>query len=287
MRLTGRSARRGVLLFVAVGSLLGAAPAAAVTIGQTGDASAALCDQSLDWLQPSVLAGASYAAPGNGTITSWSTNSSGPAGQQTTMKMFRPVSGLTYQVVGHDGPRTLTPPGLNTFATAIKVKTGDVLGFHTVTDNNRCAFPAANEIFLISLTDLADGSPAEFEAEGEDVSMNISANFVYDNSFTIQGTRRNKKKGTETITLNLPNPGELTATGNGVKASSATAHSSKSVGAGTATLVVKATGKKRRKLNQTGKVKVNLTIAFTPTGGTTGTQSLKVKLKKKALRAAP
>ena len=53
------------------------------------------------------------------------------------------------------------------------------------------------------------------------------------------------------------------------------------VGTGQATLVVKAKGKKRRKLNTTGKVKLNVAITFTPTGGKANIQSLKVKLKKK------
>ena len=40
-------------------------------------------------------------------------------------------------------------------------------------------------------------------------------------------------------------------------------------------------GKKKRKLNETGKVKLNVAITYTPTGGVPSTQSLKVKLKKK------
>ena len=47
-----------------------------------------------------------------------------------------------------------------------------------------------------------------------------------------------------------------------------------------ATLLIKAKGKKKRKLNDTGKVKLNATISYTPTGGTASTHSRKVKLKK-------
>jgi hypothetical protein len=102
------------------------------------------------------------------------------------------------------------------------------------------------------------------------------------NAFTIDGIRRNKKKGTATITVSLPNPGELAATGNGVKASSARqAVISKSVGAGQAQLLIKAKGKKKRKLNRKGKTKLNLAITYTPTLGRSNTQSLKVKLKKR------
>jgi hypothetical protein len=84
---------------------------------------------------------------------------------------------------------------------------------------------------------------------------------------------------TATFTATVPNPGDLTASGNGVKAAAAV--TSKAVGAGPAQLLIKAKGKKKRKLNETGKVKLNVAITYTPTGGDPSTQSTKVKLKKR------
>jgi hypothetical protein len=112
--------------------------------------------------------------------------------------------------------------------------------------------------------------------------VNITAVFEPSNSVTPGETALNKKKGTATLNLTLPNPGDLTASGNGVKASSA-GHAvvSKSVGAGPAQLLIKAKGKKKKTLNETGKVKLNLAITYTPTGGDPSTKSMKVKLKKK------
>jgi hypothetical protein len=116
----------------------------------------------------------------------------------------------------------------------------------------------------------------------EDDWYRVLDHAIVSNAFTIGTISRNKKKGNATITVNLPDPGQLVGSGTGVKASSAGgAVISKSVGTGQATLVVKAKGKKRRKLNATGKVKLNVAITFTPTGGKSNTQSLKVKLKKK------
>jgi hypothetical protein len=100
------------------------------------------------------------------------------------------------------------------------------------------------------------------------------------NAFTLGTTTRNKKKGTATLTVNAPNPGELSGSGNDAKVASA-AVTSKSVGAGPAQLLIKAKGKKKRKLNETGKVKLKVAITYTPTGGDPSTQSIKVKLKKK------
>ena len=56
---------------------------------------------------------------------------------------------------------------------------------------------------------------------------------------------------------------------------------SKSVGVGSAQLLIKAKGRKKRKLKKNGKVKLNVGITYTPTGGDPATQSLKVKLRKK------
>jgi hypothetical protein len=50
---------------------------------------------------------------------------------------------------------------------------------------------------------------------------------------------------------------------------------------GAAELQIKAKGKKRRKLNRTGRVKLNLAISYRPTDGDTRTQSLKLKLIKR------
>jgi hypothetical protein len=101
------------------------------------------------------------------------------------------------------------------------------------------------------------------------------------NGFSFGELKRNKKKGTATLNLTLPNPGELTASGDGVRAASAgRAVISKSVTAGPAQLLIKAKGKKKKTLNETGKVKLNVVVTYTPTGGDPSTQSTRVKLKK-------
>ena len=46
-------------------------------------------------------------------------------------------------------------------------------------------------------------------------------------------------------------------------------------------MVVKATGKKGKTLNGPGKVKVKVTLTFTPTGGTAGSLPVTVKLRKR------
>jgi hypothetical protein len=215
----------------------------------------------------------------NWTLISWSHQAGAAANQQAKLKVWRQVSGLTYTVVAQDGPRMLTSGVLNTFMASIPVKPGDILGITPVSGGVSCAFGPAGETYYLGSGDAATGAQVTFTAH-TGRRLNISATLEPTNTFSIGETRLNKKKGTATVRVNVPNPGDLMATGKGVKASGA-AVTSKAVGAGEATLTIRAKGKKKRKLNDTGKVKLNAAITFTPTGGTPSTQSTKVKLKKK------
>ena len=124
---------------------------------------------------------------------------------------------------------------------------------------------------------------AEVDGAGYFNASTDAVSIAPSNSFTFGAVQRNKKKGTATLTVNVPNPGELTGSGKGVKvASAAGAVISKTVTApGNVKLTVRAKGKKKRKLNETGRVKLNVTVTYTPTGGDPSTQSTKVKLKKR------
>jgi hypothetical protein len=93
----------------------------------------------------------------------------------------------------------------------------------------------------------------------------------------------NKKKGTATLTVSVPNPGQLDFSGTGINIAETAAV--KTVTApGPVKLLIRATGMKRKKLNRKGKVGVTATFTFTPTGGAASTQSKSLKLKKKLKR---
>ena len=250
-----------------------------MTIGQVGTPVSANCVDSYDWVQPTVTSGNSYVVKGAGTITSWSHIAQLGAGQRLKLKVFRPVAGLTYTVVGHDGPRDLVSGAFHTFPASIPVKAGDVLGLTSVAGGPGCAFDVPGETIYFRSGDLPDGASGSFSPDS-DSRLNATAVIVPTNTFSFGETTRNKKKGTATLTVDVPGPGELVLAGNGVKAA-AGAHVSVAVTApGTVKLLIKAKGKKKRKLNDTGKVKLNLAITYTPTGGDPSTQPGKVKLKK-------
>jgi hypothetical protein len=263
-----------------------------VTLGQLAPSPTGTAPTGTDFAQVSVTSGTGYVVPANGTITSWSTNALLGTGQSVTFKVFRKVAEPAfYKAVGHDGPRNLAGGLLNTFTTSIPVQAGDIIGMNGTSANILNSAPGDAFVSKPS-PGLNDGQAASFTT-GSGGRLNLSAVFEPSkpvvppskvppsNAFTVGGTSLNKKKGTATLTLTLPSPGDLTATGNGVSAASAgQAAISKSVGAGTAQLLIKAAGKKKKKLRESGKVTLSVGITFTPTDGTPSTQSVSVKLKK-------
>lgn len=262
---------------------------ATVTLGQLapGNPPAVTCPStfSFDLLQPTVTSGNTYVVPGNGTITSWSTNASANAGQMHSMKVFRNISGLSYLVVGHSGPRPMAS-GLNTFPASVAVKPGDVLGLSTNDGSavgSTCNFSAQGDRYLSrqgTPGGLPDGASGTFTVQ-PNFRVNVAAVFEPTNTFTLGAATRNKKNGTAILTATVPNPGVLALSGDGVTTAAGARVSVAVTVAGAVELLIKAQGKKRKKLKSTGKVKLSPTITYTPTGGDPTTQSTTLKLRKK------
>jgi hypothetical protein len=236
---------------------------------------------SYDFAQANVVSGNSYTVPGNGRIISWSHNASSTASQSITLKVLRKVADPNfYEVVGLDGPRPLDPGLLNTFSGVdIPVKSGDLIGARPTNAFLVFTGTPGDTILVNSMVNVGLGQQASFVTADAD-RLNLTAVFEPSNAVTLGKTALNKKKGTATLNLTLPNSGDLTASGKGVKASSASAVTSKAVPAGAAKLVIKAKGKQKQSLYTTGKVTLKVAIKFTPAGGEPGTKSVKVKLKK-------
>lgn len=282
--------KRLVFMLAALLSLIGAGTAwASVTIGQLANDSASptiLCaGNSVDSVQPTVIGGASYVVPqGENLMTSWSTNAVAGAGQMLEMKVFRKVGNpTTYAVVAHDGPRPLVPLTTNTFPVNIAVQSGDVLGVNSANAGsimNACLYYVPGESFLYRNGGLADGASGAFTTDSTDSSrVNATALLVHkpSNSFSFGKVKDKKSKGTALLTLNLPGPGTLSLTSKGMT-------TQETVNGGVVTLPISAKGKAKRRLNRTGKVKLQVSVTYTPTGevrGDPNTQTDTVKLVKK------
>jgi hypothetical protein len=122
----------------------------------------------------------------------------------------------------------------------------------------------------------------------QDLCPNVAATTADgcpDNAFTLGKKKRNKKKGTATIEVTVPGPGELTLKGKHLKPQRPSSHgraAAKTVAAaGTVKLKIIPKGKAKKKLKKKGKAKVKATITYTPTGGLAATQTTTAKLKKK------
>jgi sugar lactone lactonase YvrE len=95
------------------------------------------------------------------------------------------------------------------------------------------------------------------------------------NAIKLGKVKLNKKKGAATLAVTVPGPGKLVLSGKGLKKATRTAKK-----AGSVSFVVKATGKAAKTLAKVGKVKLEAKVSFTPTGGTPGSQTKKLTLKK-------
>jgi streptogramin lyase len=98
------------------------------------------------------------------------------------------------------------------------------------------------------------------------------------NDFEFGKVKKNKQKGTAKLTVIVPGSGtvELAATKK-VKGDQETA-----AAAGEVKLLVKPDGKAKGKLQDSGKVKVEVEVTYTPTGGTPNTEDKKLKLVKRS-----
>lgn len=128
-------------------------------------------------------AGVPYTVPANGVITSWSTNAAAGAGQELTFKVYRPIGGNEYRVVGHDGPRTLVPGLVDTFPTSIPVQAGDLIGNNddnASTVPNACLFQTGEpeDRALFAEGNFADGVTFEEEGVEEGLRLNETATLL-------------------------------------------------------------------------------------------------------------
>lgn len=249
---------------------------ASVTIGQLSpDVPAANCTTSgLDYLEPSVTGGNLYVAKEAGTITSWSTNSSG-AGATYVLKVFRRTTDPdSFQVVAHSSPHVVTN-GLNKVPVSLSVKSGDMLGYHESGPPNSCAFSQPGDNVLNGFDDLSDGGAGIFTPQN-DVRLNLSAVLAPDNGFGIDGVTRDRKRGTATFTVTTTNPGIVSIAGKGMKK-----RASKELAvAGPITFSVATIGKTRHRLERKGRTALAVRVNFFPNAGDSSTQTLNLNLRR-------
>jgi hypothetical protein len=284
-----RNAGRAVIATALAAALLPAAsaPAATVTVGSplTGAFSTGLIGgggaatiANLTLREP----GANATSPVNGTVVAW--RITGAVGGPFKLRVLRPAGVLALTGAGTSAPQIPSGTGTETFTTSLPIQGGDLIALDDSDSNDQlggASLPGGTiAAWLPPLQDGATGSPS---ITFPDKELGFNAEVRPSNAFRFVRVKRNRKKGTARLTVNVPNPGELVLSGKGVKRAGASgAIAAKRVPApGEVELLIKAKGKKKRKLNETGKVKVKPNVTYTPTGGDPSSQSRKLKLKKR------
>jgi hypothetical protein len=261
--------------------VLASAPAAgaSVVVGQLpATAPTPTCSTTADYLQPSITGGNLYNVRQAGTITSWSTRSSDDDATYA-FKVFRRTSDPdVFQVIARSSPHELRP-GVNTVPVSIAVRSGDMIGLNESGDANSCTFPVFGDGVITRGGSLGVGTSGAFVPQS-DVRLNLSAVLVPSNDFTVTSITRDRKHGTATLSVDVPNPGVMTFSGKAMKK-----RPSKSIAvAGTVHFAISPVGVKKRKLEKRGKLTVIPTLTFFPSGGDPASQTFPVKLKQRKRR---
>jgi hypothetical protein len=232
------------------------------------------------------IPGGTAVSPSTGMLSAWHVRlGTGTAAQTIRFRVVRRNTDDTFTMIA-SGPLESVPAGAGTytFPLNLTIHAGDQIAMDADSGQQimwRAPLTgAASHEFNPSPLDGESTAPPVFTNPDFDHTFNAVLNAT--NSFTLGAVTRDKKKGTATVQVQVSNPGQLIGAGSGVSVASVGARESQAVsGPGPATLTVRATGKKKRTLKRIGKVKLNLSITFTPTGGDPNTLPLEVKLKKK------
>jgi hypothetical protein len=279
-------ARRGIMLLAlaATAALCAASSAgASVTIGSNlttpatvnTNCNGATCTTANLTLNASNQAPGGLTSPVNGVVTTWRASAGGSA-TDLSLRVLRPVAGLTYTGAGTSAPASITFAS-SAIATSLPIKIGDAIGLENRNSNNVLgANPGATQIYW--LPSLADGATLQGSSQSG-IETLVQATIEPTSAFTVRVSVRNKKKGTATLIVTVPNPGTLDFMSK--RAKLATAPTKTVAAAGPVKFLVSATGKKLKKLKKKGKVNVSATFTFTPNFGVANTQSTSVGLKKK------
>jgi hypothetical protein len=267
---------------VTIGSNLAGMPAA----NDPGCAVAGVTCTATNLSLPSTsLAAGGLTSPVNGTVTSWRANANTVGtNDNISLQVLRPVSGTTYTGIATSTPQSWPGPAISpAFSISLPIRIGDAIGLRN--PNARLIY--ANTIgaqvaawYVLPGGPLGDGQTRAADMTGNNTEALVQATVEPANSVTTGATANNKKKGTATVSISVPNPGQLSYSGTGVSVTGPA-----SVAApGDVQLTVRATGKKAKKLKKKGKTGVSFGVTFTPKFGAAGITPEDLTLRKKLKR---
>ncbi len=270
----------GAFLAAAIAAFSAESPAqATVTVGSdlSPAPTATLAAANLTVVN-SALPGARLTSPVNGTVVSWRA-SVGATTTNAGLRVLRPLGGGRLFVSGPS--LAVVPSGAPPIPAAIPISAGDevALDFGGVL---RALTPVAGAVYD-AWTPQPPAGPAPPPVTATATrELYFNAEVEPTNTFSIDSTARDKRKGTASVVLTLPNPGSVVASAAAAKRSGAIAPlSATGVGPGQVTLKL-APGKSARKLlRRKGKLTAPVLITYTPEFGASSTQTKSIKFKRK------
>jgi hypothetical protein len=275
--------RRSIALAAAVASLAVAAPAyATVTIGSnlgspanSNSCGAADCTTTNLVLNGDVAPNG-LTSPVTGTVTSWRFKSAS-AGNTIGLRVLRPAAATTFTGAGSSTAVTSAGTGIEgPFATSLPITAGDHIGLNRSNGAIVLSTAVGSTQLFWTMPVLGDG-----ETRAATVAMNqevlVQAVVEPSNTLTIGKPKLNKRNGSATFLVSVPNPGLISFSCNCVKL----VGSQNNTAAGSFKFILLPRSKNAKKLKETGKATIKPKFAFTPTNGVTGpTQARKIKLKR-------
>lgn len=278
--------RKGLLAPGLVAMALAAAGPAqgAVTIGNNLTTTEATnmpgcniaCTATNRTLPPTSTAPGGVTSPVNGTVTSWRLRAN--AAPSVRLRVLRPGGGTTFTGVATSGPAGFAGPGISgPIATSLPIQVGDGIGLDSPNGNLIFGSNLLGDTLFWNAPPLADGSQRAADGSGPMVEVLVQATIEPTNTVTFGAITRNKKQGTATVAMTVPNAGQLSYSGTGVNVTGPVTVAAP----GEVQLAISAIGKKRKKLKRNGKAGVSFTVTFTPTLGGTGNSNESLTLRKK------
>jgi hypothetical protein len=261
------------------------------------------CTGGVTYLQRA-LPGRPLLAPTSGVVTRWNVRDSGGT---LRLRIVDPLVGTDYFFLRSSATETGDGPGTGaqSFPARLRITAGDGLAIFCDGPSGIRFQDGLGGTYLYSsfFPSPADGAPATgsnamgneifFNAEIEpDIDDDVYGDETQDkclgtagsfdgcpNTVTIDGLRQQKSKPKVKLTVTVPGPGTLVVGPAGKQSirpqtRTLTANTKQQVA-----LILNLTKSARRKLAEKGKLKVRMELAYTPPGGSAGSQPGKVKLK--------
>jgi hypothetical protein len=205
-------------------------------------------------------------------------------------RVIRPLGGLVFTGAGTSPTVTPFANAITQYQVQLPIRQGDLIGFNCCTALGGDLFASPGASMLQWSGYLADSGPGRTAFVPTVNPWELLLNADIEPTATIGSIQTAAKKhGKLSVTVDLPNPGRLAA-GDAQDATVSAVAAKKrlllkptvaqAAAPGPLTILVTPTKAARAALADRGKLKAQLKLVFTPTGGGPSSQTAKVKLKR-------